>query len=113
MPFINTKVNRTLDDKTREAVKTRLGQAVTLLNKSESWLMVSFDENCPMYFKGKSDEPMAFCDVQLFGKATGEAYDKMTAEVTKILSEELNIAPAQIYVKYAEVAHWGWNGSNF
>lgn len=113
MPFINTKVNISLDDKKREAVKTRLGQAVSLIGKSEDWLMVAFEENCALYFKGEGNAPIAFCEVKLFGKAGKSAYKKMTAEVTKILSEELGIQAAQIYVKYEEVEHWGWNGANF
>ena len=37
----------------------------------------------------------------------------MTAAITDILSKELQIAPNRIYVKYEEVAYWGWNGNNF
>jgi len=52
-------------------------------------------------------------EVKLFGGATSEAYQKLTAALTKILKEELNIAPDQIYVRYEETRYWGWNGNNF
>ncbi|HWT27340.1 MAG TPA: phenylpyruvate tautomerase MIF-related protein [Mobilitalea sp.] len=58
-------------------------------------------------------QPVAFVEVKLFGGATSEAYQKLTAALTKILKEELNIAPDQIYVRYEETRYWGWNGNNF
>ena len=33
--------------------------------------------------------------------------------VCALLSEELGIDPEGIYVKYEEVAHWGYNNFNF
>ncbi len=56
---------------------------------------------------------MAMVEVQLFGKAQPSAYDTMTSTITDIISNELNILPNQIYVKYEEVSYWGWNGNNF
>lgn len=89
------------------------GKAIALIpGKSESWLMLSFEDNCRLYFKGKNDQPTAFVEVKLFGKASGEAYNKMTAAITDILKQQLNIQPDHIYVKYEETAHWGWNGNN-
>jgi len=37
----------------------------------------------------------------------------MTADVCTLLAKETGISPDRIYVKYEEVFHWGWNGSNF
>lgn len=54
MPFINSKVNITLSEEEKTALKTRLGQAISLIpGKSESWLMIGFEDNCSLYFKGK------------------------------------------------------------
>ncbi|MBQ1519226.1 MAG: hypothetical protein IIZ53_05155, partial [Ruminococcus sp.] len=33
--------------------------------------------------------------------------------ITGILTDQLGISSDRIYVKYSEVANWGWNGSNF
>lgn len=112
MPFISVKTNVAVCAEKQDAIKSRLGQAMGMIGKSESWLMLSFEE-CTMYFKGEKDAPMAFCNVMLHGAASDDAYQKLTAEVTRIFSEELGIAPSQFYIKYEEVAHWGWNGSNF
>lgn len=114
MPYISTKTNVTLSSNNCESIKTKLGKAIELLpGKSENWLMVSFEDESNLYFKGNKDKPLAFVEVQLFGKASKDAYNNLTREITNILNDELNIQPDCIYVKYDEVSTWGWNGSNF
>lgn len=111
MPYISTKTNVAIKNET--VLKEKLGKAISLIpGKSEAWLMLNFEDNCRLYFKG-SDSPAVFSEVKIFGKATDKDYDALTAEITKILSEELNVSPDRIYIKYEEVDHWGWNGGNF
>ncbi len=113
MPFIHTRVNRPLGKEEEKALSRELGQAVKLLGKSESWLMLQFEDNCRLYFRGDSEKPLAFVSVMLFGKAGPEAYSDMTKEITRMLGDILSIPADGIYVKYEETAHWGWNGENF
>lgn len=113
MPFINTNTNVTISDENREILKTKLGKAIELLDKSESWLMLSFEDNCDMYFKGDSSSPMAFVDIAVFGRSTDEGCEKMTKEVCSIYNEVLGIAPDKLYVKYSGTDQWGWNNMNF
>lgn len=51
MPFINTNTNVEISKEKEIALKTRLGKAIEILGKSESWLMISFKDKCAMYFK--------------------------------------------------------------
>lgn len=113
MPFINTKTSVKITDEKADEIKAKLGSAIKLIGKSESWLMVNFEDNCRLYFKGDNSNPMAFVEIALFGKASDSQYDALTAEVTRIISESLGIDGANIYVKYEEVDHWGYNGFNF
>ncbi|HWT77116.1 MAG TPA: phenylpyruvate tautomerase MIF-related protein [Mobilitalea sp.] len=114
MPYISTKTTVTISPDKRESIKKKLGKAIELIpGKSESWLMLSFDDNSSMYFKGSNDKPLAYVEVKIFGSAAKAAYDKLTKAITEILNEELEIRPDCIYVKYEEVSTWGWNGSNF
>ncbi len=113
MPFINTKASCPITKAQEEAIKARLGQAITNLGKSESWLMVNFEDNCRLYFKGNKDATTVFVEVALFSKARDEQYDAMTAAVTDIICDELGADPSRVYVKYEEVSTWGWNGNNF
>ncbi len=113
MPYISTKTTVTLNQEKKDAIKTKLGKAIELIpGKSESWLMLAFEDNCSMYFKGSKENPLAFVEVKLYGKASSDAYRKLTKAITDIISEELSIRPDCIYVKYEEVATWGWNGNN-
>ena len=113
MPFINTKTNVTVSSEKEAVLKEKFGRAISILGKGEGWLMLNFEGNQNLWFKGRNDMNMAIVELSLFGKATEAAYERMTRELTDILSSELGISPDCIYVKYAEVKYWGWNGGNF
>ena len=42
MPFIDSKITVSLTPEKEEAIKTKLGEAIQILNKSETYLMVGF-----------------------------------------------------------------------
>ena len=113
MPFIHTRVNRPISQEAEASLAHQMGQAISLLGKSENWLMLQFEDRCRLYFQGGDQKPLAFVSVKLLGKASPVAYERMTAELTRILQDTLSIAPDCVYVEYQETDHWGWNGSNF
>ena len=43
MPFIDSKITVSLTPEKEEAIKTKLGEAIQILNKSETYLMVGLD----------------------------------------------------------------------
>lgn len=113
MPCIQTKVNIKISAEKEETLKKEFGKAVELIpGKSEDWLMLTFEDGCRIYFRGKGDEPAAFVEVKLYGKAPAPAYDALTEEITRSLGNELGISAGRIYIKYEEAQYWGWNGSN-
>ena len=114
MPFINSKVSVKTTEEQRTELKTRLGQAISIIpGKSESWLMIDLEDDQRMYFRGDDSQPAAFICVNLYGSAQPKAFEKMTAELTEIYGEVLGISPDHMYIKYAASMDWGWNGSNF
>lgn len=113
MPFIDSKITVPVTPEKKESIKSRLGEAVRLLNKSENYLMVGFEDNYDLYMGGKKLDKGAYVSVSLFGNAPASAYDKMTGVICTILSEELGIPGDKVYVTYHGVNDWGWNGSNF
>lgn len=114
MPYVSTKVNIKITEEKEEIIRTKLSKAIeAILGKSENWIMHSFEDEHSLYFRGSKSEPTAFIEVKLFGKASGEAYNKMTGEITDIISSVLGINPLRVYVKYEETPYWGWNGNNF
>lgn len=113
MPFIDSKLSMKITKEQEEILKARLGKAVELIGKGESFLMVGFEDNYHLYFKGEAFPEIAFVEVKLFGKASKEAYANMTSELCDIYNEVLSIPKDKIYIKYEEVSDWGWNGRNF
>ena len=114
MPFINAKVTVKMSEEKKEAVKKKLGEAISVIpGKSEQWLMVGFEDSYDLYFQGNKNAESAFIEVKIFGRASSEVYNKMTGVISDIFEEELGISSNRIYVKYEEVSEWGWNGSNF
>ena len=114
MPFINIKTNLEVDSAVEEEIKKALGKAIEIIpGKSESWLMVNFEDNCHLYFKGDKTLPNLFVELKIYGTASGTTLEKFTAEATKIFNMNLGVSPDHMYFKYELVDNWGWNGSNF
>lgn len=113
MPFIETKTTKTISAAQEASMRKKLGEAISLIRgKSEEWLMLNFCDCARMAFRGKTGD-MALVSVELLGAAKPEEYDKLTAKICEIVSEELDVPKDKIYVKYTELSTWGYNGVNF
>ena len=114
MPYIGSKVTMPLTEQKKETLKSELGKIITLIpGKSESYLMIGFEDNYSLYFKGEKLSLGAFVEVKIFGSASKEALSNVTKEICVLYLRELSIPSDAIYVKYEEVSNWGFNGSNF
>lgn len=114
MPFINSKISTSLSEAQETEIKSRLGQAIqTIPGKSESWLMVGFEPDYKLYFRGSNAEPIAMVEVSVYGSENPAAFSKLTGQICDIFNDVLGISPDHVYVKYQAVSNWGWNGDNF
>ena len=114
MPYINSKISVKLEKEKEQVIKEKLGKAIEIIEgKTEEWLMIGFEDNHKLYFKGQELEKGAFIEIKIFGSASKESYDKLTAEVCHIFQSELDIPKDKIYIVYDEVKTWGWNNINF
>lgn len=114
MPFIDSKVTCKLSQQQRELLKSKLGEFIsTIPGKSETFLMVGFNDEYPLYFGGKELEKGAFIEVKIFGSTSDSALESLTEKICTLYSTELGIPGNAIYVKYEFATHWGWNGHNF
>ena len=113
MPFIDSKITLPLVPEKKEALKTELGRAITLLNKTENYLMVGIEDNYDLYMGGKKLDKGAYVSVSLLGAANPDLCNKMTERICEIFDELLGIPGNSIYVTYHGVKDWGYNGSNF
>ena len=113
MPFISVKTNQSINSATESNLKNKFAEAIKIIGKTEDWLMLEFQGERSMYFRGSNNEGIAFVEIKMFGKPCKLAFDEMTKEVTRIISVELDIPQSNIYVKYDPVDIWGYNGINF
>lgn len=111
MPFINIRTNAPVTDNKKLAIKSALGELTAIIGKSEQWLMVGFENQTYMYFRGET-VPMAMIEVSMYGGASPEALNELTKQITTLISDTLYIDDTRIYVSYMMTPYWGWNGSN-
>ena len=113
MPFINAKFSSTVSPEKETALKSALGEAITLLGKSERYLMVQISDNCRLYFGGENSAPIAFFDVSLLHSAPRASYEDLTAKLCEIAKDVMGVDGSNVYVKFEETENWGYNGFMF
>ena len=113
MPFINAKFSGSVSPDKEIGIKSALGDAITLLGKSERYLMVQIQDNCRLYFGGDNSAPIAFFDVSLLHSAPRASYEKLTARLCGIAQEYMGVDGGNVYIKFEETESWGYNGFMF
>ncbi len=113
MPYIQIRTNVSIAKQKELSIKEKLGEAISILHKSEDWLMIEFVPECKMYFGGEDSKDVAYVDIKIYGTGDSNSFTLMTERVTEILNVELGILLENIYISYGEFSNWGWNGSNF
>ena len=114
MPMISTKTSTPITAEQELILKEKLGKAIELLaGKTESWLMLGFEDNCRLWFRGDNSSPLAYVEVSALGKINPADAEKLTAEICRIFKDILGIDGSGVYVKYEETDKWGFDGGNF
>jgi phenylpyruvate tautomerase PptA (4-oxalocrotonate tautomerase family) len=111
MPYINTQTNVTVTNEQIKEMTAAFGKAIEIIpGKTEEWLMLRFNGDQVMAFRGDLDTPCCILEVEIAGKSTREYFNALTQELTAIMGKVLGIAPENVYVKYEEIDYWGYNG---
>lgn len=113
MPYIQIRTNKEITKEKEMLIKQKLGEAITIVGKSESWLMVEFVSSAKLYFKGNDNESIAFVDIKLHGSSDRDNYIELSNIICNLLKDNLDISPTNIYISYGEYSNWGWNNTNF
>ena len=112
--MISIKTNTPISENDELELKTLLGKAIEILpGKTENWLMLSFEANQRLWFRGDNSKALAYVEVSALGKISYEASEKLTAEICDILKTVRGIEGDGVYIKYEETDKWGFDGSNF
>ena len=113
MPFIDVKLSKKISETEKQQLKSDLGKCISIMHKPESYLMVGICDGYDLYFAGNKLENGAYVSVSAFGKVNPSDTEKMTESICNILKTRLAVKGPEIYVTYAGVENWGWDGSNF
>ena len=113
MPFIDVKLSKKITDDEKEQLKSDLGRSISLMHKPESYLMVGICDGYDLYFAGNKLSNGAYVSVSAFGRVNPSDTQKMTASICDILNKRFAVKGSDIYVTYAGIENWGWDGGNF
>lgn len=113
MPFIETITTVKLSEQKKNDIRIEMGKIISVLNKSEKYLMIGFQDAYDLWLGGVKLEKGAYVSVSLFGNAPKEAYNTFTARICNLLERALGIPGHAVYVTFHPVSDWGWNGRNF
>lgn len=113
MPFIDSKITVALTPEKEESIKQKLGQAISVMGKSEGFLMVGFEDEYSLFMGGKKLDKGAFVSVRVFGQVEPSQSEEMTSKICQILEEEVGIPSQNVYITYQGIMDWGWSGRNF
>ena len=94
MPFIHVRTARSIPDAARQAMTRTLGRDIRLLGKSEEWLMLQFEGNCALAFRGQEDSDAAFVYVGLLGRADGAQTEQEDGYLRR-LGDALGMRPEE------------------
>lgn len=112
MPYIDAKITLPLNVAQKEELKSKFGNIILTLRKTEQYLMVGIDDNYDLWFAGKKLEKGAYVSVSAFGSLNPQDCNKFTDQVCHHLEKMFGIPKDAVYVTYHSVSDWGWNGSN-
>lgn len=108
MPFVRSKVSCPITEEEEILLKSGLGRAIELIpGKTEDYLLLSFEDKCSLWLRGRNDEPIAYIEAAVFGNEYHTGYMAFTREVTRIFRKVLNIPAENIYIRFEDINAWG------
>lgn len=114
MPYLNIEMNHSVDEAVRNSMLSKLSVLIAAqLDKSESYVMVSFASPRPMLFAA-TNYPCAYLSLKSIRLSSAKT-PALSAALCQLVEEELGIPKARIYIEFADAARsmWGWNEKTF
>ena len=109
MPYINVSTSAKIKNKTKllEEISILIS---SLTNKSRSFVMAKIDDDCQMYFDGKT--PSCFLEIKSIGSLNPS---EMAKPISDFVNEKMGIPLDRIYISFEDVqaSLWAWNGKTF
>ena len=113
MPMIKAMTNVKMTQEQKERMFKEFGKNISIWpGKREEHLMVRIEDGCDMSHASKTDLPMAYVEVLMYGDKDVAEREAMTQAITEMLGRELGVAPLQAYVRYEISTLWAVGGHN-
>ena len=117
MPLIQITTSAPLPSKDRVSalLKSLSKTLATHFAKPERYVMTRLAPPPAAMTFGGTDEPACYVEVKNIGTMTPELTEKLSADITRQLSESLGVAPDRTYIEFNDAkGHlWGWNAETF
>lgn len=112
MPFLNLQTN--LEVANAESIISGASKLVAeLLNKPETYVMVSININRNMSFGG-TKEPLIYCELKSIG-LPADRTKEISNRLMSFLENETGISASRMYIEFSDAKRnmWGWDKSTF
>ena len=114
MPYFNIDTNQELDEAFTQAVIKKASSFIAgLLDKPESYVMISIKPGTPLNFAGTND-PAAFVRLKSIDLPKDRCA-KFSEKICDFIDQELGVPKARIFIDFEDLARslFGWNGKTF
>ncbi len=114
MPFLKIDTNVTLSYEQKEELMAAASQLLSqLLQKPESYVMVSIRTGAHMLFAGNTD-PCAYLEFKSLGLPESST-PAFSDAISQLINRQTGVDKGRIYIEFsAPQRHlWGWNGATF
>ena len=112
MPYISVNLAQPLNDEQKTDLARAISQAVTVFSGKPrpEVSMVDIEDGKMMFFGDQPLEHAAYVEIGVHGHYAYEEKDAYTAQVTKVLEEQLAIPSNAVYLTVSEYDIWGVRG---
>lgn len=113
MPMIKTMTNVKMTEEQKARMVKQFAANISIWpGKIPEHLMLSIQDGCYMAHAGKTEVPMAYVEVLMYGDKDVPERETMTEAITDMLGKELGVAPLQAYIRYEITTEWAVGGRN-
>ena len=112
MPFVRVKTNRTFEPSAELELKTRIGEAISLIpGKSEDFLLLTFEDDMHIWWHGSNEHPVVYIEASAFATEDRKGYPEFTEAVTQAFSEVLQMPAENVYIQFSDIPGWSVGGN--
>lgn len=114
MPYFSIETNQNVDETYQQDLLKKASLFIAgLLNKPESYVMISINPGAPLIF-GENDLPAAFVRLKSIGLPKDRCTE-LSEKICNFIEQELGIPKNRIFIDFKDLERemFGWDGRTF